>query len=640
MPRRLLPVTALLALLPLLASAAGIGAPATDRVIVKWRASAATGGGNAAEIDALAGRVDRPLRNGRAIGGGMTVMHLAAPQRGAQLAATLARLRADPAVELAEPDGRVYAQAVTPSDPLFLTSQWYLRSADPAAIRADQAWESTRAGAPGAGLVVAVVDTGVRPNHPDLLGKLLPGYDFVSNIAMASDGDKWDADPTDPGDYLTSEEKAANSTQFGECDVANSTWHGTKVAGLIGASTDNGLGIAGTAFNARVLPVRVLGKCGGFESDVIAAMYWAAGIVPPPPILALGDINGGKPPANAYPAKIINLSLGGEGACSATYQAAIKELSAAGVLIVSSAGNDGGAVTSPASCEGALAVAGLRQSGAKVGYSNLGSEVGIAAPAGNCVLTGPNDPCLYALNTTTNHGTGAPQADDYSTPNYQPTFGTSFSSPLVAGTAALMKAVNPALTPALLIARIKESARAFPTEAGIPACVSPAVTPVQNSTCNCSTQVCGAGMLDAGAAVSAAQRPAALASVQGIVRAGSTLTLDGSQSLAASGRAIISWQWVVESSSAGAAPQLGNASQPVASIPSPVNTDVVLKLTVTDNLGAADVVRVTINGDRVTSSAAPPAESSGGGGGHGGTLLVLALLLAGSRLLQRTSLQR
>lgn len=632
----------MLALLPLVSLPALAAATGTDRIIVKWRDGGATAITTESEIRNLARRVARPLSGGRGIGGGMTVMHLDSAQRGEELAATLARLRADPAVEIAEPDRRVYAQAVTPSDALYATNQWYLRSTEQAAIRADQAWDTTR-GSPT--VVVAVIDTGVRPNHQDLTGKLVPGYDFVSNVPMSGDGDKWDADPTDPGDFLTAEDKAANST-FSDCDLATSTWHGTKVSGLIGANTDNGLGIAGTGFNTRILPVRVLGKCGGFESDVIAAMYWAAAVVPPPPVLALGDINGGKPPANANPASIINLSLGGTGSCSATYAAAVKELTAAGVLIVVSAGNDGAAVTSPANCSGVLAVAGLRQNGLKVGYSNLGSEVGISAPAGNCVLSGANQPCVYALNTTTNHGTQAPEADDYSTPSFQPTFGTSFSSPLAAGTAALMKAVNPALTPATLIARIKESARPFPTDSSTPACVSPSVTPVQNITCLCNTAVCGAGMLNAAGAVLAAQRPVALAAVQGVIKVGNPLTLDGSQSAGANGRAIATWQWVVESISNGvAAPAISNANQSVASMLSPVGGDAVLKLTVTDNLGATDTARVTITGATATSTAPPtttPSGSSGGGdsasggggGGEGSMLLVLVALLLGSRLLR------
>jgi serine protease len=154
-------------------------------------------------------------------------------------------------------------------------------------------------------------------------------------------------------------------------------------------------------------------------------------------------------------------------------------------------------------------VAGIRHVGTKVGYSNLGPEVGISAPAGNCVLVGGADPCLYALNTLTNLGTHGPQDNGYSSPVVQPTIGTSFSAPLVSGTAALMFAANPQLTPSQAIELIRSTARPFPAASDTtpqpPACALPSVTPLQPSECICNTQVCGAGMLDASAAVLAAQ---------------------------------------------------------------------------------------------------------------------------------------
>jgi serine protease len=188
---------------------------------------------------------------------------------------------------------------------------------------------------------------------------------------------------------------------------------------------------------------------------------------------------------------------------------AVRQITEHGTLIVASTGNSGAAVGSPASCEGVLAVAGLRHVGTKVGYSNLGPEVGIAAPAGNCVNVAPGTPCLFALNTITNLGETVPEANGYSTSLVQATVGTSFSTPLAAGTAALMLSVNPTLTPAQVIEHIRASARPFPTVSDTvpapPACVSPTVTPVQNAECICSTTYCGAGMLDTHAAVLAAQ---------------------------------------------------------------------------------------------------------------------------------------
>jgi serine protease len=334
------------------------------------------------------------------------------------------------------------------------------------------------------------------------------------------------------------------------------------------------------------------------------------------------------------------MSLGSDGACSAAYAAAVSDVTEHGVLVVASAGNEGTAVGSPASCAGALAVTGLRHAGTKVGYSNLGPEVGIGAPAGNCVFVFfVTDPCVFALNTTTNSGTQGPATNTYSSPAFHATFGTSFSSPLVAGTAGLMKTVNPALTPALIIARIKETARPFPTTSidaspQPPACVLSTVNPLQNAECICNTQVCGAGMLDAQGAVLAAQRPAVFASATGVVGAGRQLTLDGSQSAAAAGRTVASHFWSVVSTSGGAAsPTIGTPTQAVATVLSPSAGSYVVRLTVTDNLGSSDSALVTVTATGGSSSSPPPAH--GGGSGGGGSTSITLLLLAAALLLFR-----
>ena len=166
-------------------------------------------------------------------------------------------------------------------------------------------------------------------------------------------------------------------------------------------------------------------------------MQWAAGL----------SVDG--VPDNPYPADILNLSLGGTGSCSSSYQTLISKLAGMGVLVVASAGNESGPVDSPGNCSGVLAVAGLRNVGTKVGYSSLGAEVGIAAPAGNCVVT--SDTCLRPIDTTSNAGTTVPAQNIY-TDQTNPSLGTSFSAPIVAGIAALMRSVNGNLTPAQLIA--------------------------------------------------------------------------------------------------------------------------------------------------------------------------------------------
>lgn len=653
-PFRPLAAAALSALLPFVSLAAWPAAQVdepTDRIIVKWRAVAGETPDEVAETAGLAARHGRRMALSRPLGGRMSLVRLERTYSSAEMQQTLSALRADPRVAIAEPDRRVRAHAYTPNDPLF-SGQWYLKSAQPAAIRADSAWDVTRGGnSPAASpVVVAVLDTGVRFDHPDLGraiagGKLLPGYDFVSAdkgglYGTSNDGDGWDADPTDPGDYLTAADLANPPFKGTGCGAdgsddqpVNSSWHGTRVSGLIAAASDNSAGITGAGFNIRVLPVRVLGRCGGYDSDVLAGMYWAAGITLPPPLLI------SVPPANPYPAQVINMSLGGTGPCTELYAEAAREITARGVLLVVSAGNEGTAVDSPANCAGAVAVAGLRQAGSKVGYSNLGSEVAIGAPAGNCVYVLAGEPCLFSLDTTTNLGLTTPTTSTY-TDQYNSNVGTSFAAPLVAATAGLMKAVNPRLTPAQLVARLKQSARPFPTTfapeipgqpaPSPPACVSPSVDPLQDGPCVCNTQVCGAGMLDAGAAVTAALRPTAVAQVVGAVGPNRTLTLDGTGSGAASGRSLTEWEWTVVSTGGGAAtPTITNPGQATASVMSPSSGSYTLQLRVTDNTGSVDSAQVTVTaalGGGGTDSSNPPPTANGSGGGGSLSWPVLALL--------------
>jgi len=353
-----------------------------------------------------------------------------------------------------------------------------------------------------------VLDTGVRFDHPDLKrfnagGTLLNGYDFVTNGFIDNDGTAGrDDDPSDPGDWLTAEDLASETAKAIGCTAKpeGSSWHGTQTAGLLGAITQNARGMAGVGGadrRIRVLPVRVLGKCGGFDSDIIPAMRWAAGLSVP------------GVPDNPNPARVINLSLGGVGACSAAYADAIREITRAGVVVVAAAGNtDGGEVNAPANCTGVIGVAGLRHLGTKVGYSDLGPEIAISAPAGNCVNVG--GVCLYPLLTTTNSGTTTPVSADesYTDDGDNATAGTSFSSPLVAGTAALMLVVQPSLSTDEVRQVLQKSARTFPTS-GDPnsagTCPATASGGSTEQSCYCTTSTCGAGMLDASAAVALAQ---------------------------------------------------------------------------------------------------------------------------------------
>jgi serine protease len=491
-------------------------------------------------VSALARRAGLGLKESRRIVSATYVMRVTPAVAGESLAATLARLRADPAVVYAEIDQRRYIHA-EPDDPLYL-DQWYLQDASttPSAVDAETSWDITTG---STGIVIADIDTGVRFEHPDLLragagdgGRLLPGYDFISDPVVGNTGLGRNPDATDPGDWVTSAETSA--APFKGCTAADSSWHGTRVSGILGAITDNALGIAGLTWNSWILPVRALGKCGGSDSDIEAAMLWAAGI----------HVDG--VPDNTYPANIENLSLGSAGSCPQSFQDVINLVTQRGVLIVASAGNDGGPVAAPANCAGVVAVAGLRHAGTKVGYSNLGPEIALSAPAGNCGTSVAGAPCLYTLDTTFNFGTTTPTTNGY-TDQTHTNLGTSFSAPIVSGIAALMLAVNGNLKSGELLARLKESSLPFPqnsidTNPQPPVCHVPAgASDVQDSECICTLDdtTCGAGMANVFGAVGSALRPIAAVAAPGGAASGSNLELRAVGSAAACNHLITGYQW-------------------------------------------------------------------------------------------------
>ncbi len=361
-------------------------------------------------------------------------------------AAMAARLAADPAVAYAIPD-RMMKPLFVPNDPLY-AQQWNLFE-DAGGVRLPDAWDQER-GAPA--VVIGLLDTGILA-HADLdPARWVPGYDFISDRDLANDGDGRDADFADPGDWV-----AAGECGSGE-PAERSSWHGTRVAGVIGAATDNGVGIAGVNHGSRLLMARVLGKCGGFTSDIVDALRWAAGLRVP------------NVPDNANPVRVINLSLGGDGPCTRLEQDAIDEVNARGVVVVTAAGNAGGDVAgqNPANCQGVVTVAATTRSGARAAYTNTGSGVDLSAPGGDA---GEGLPAL------SNTGGTVAAADDY-----QPVAGTSFATGQVSGIAGLMLSVNGELNPQQVRDILVQSARAFPDA-------------------SCDPLLCGAGIVDASAAV-------------------------------------------------------------------------------------------------------------------------------------------
>lgn len=464
----------------------------TDRLIVKLRDQQVTGMSiNSAQVHSLSTAAGVSLSHFRAMSGDAQVMQLPRRMSLAEVEVIARLLSSDPLVEYAEPD-RVMHPLLFPNDVEYV-NQWHYHShvaqvpylAVAGGANLPGAWDLTTG---STSVVVAVIDTGLVPhadiddNILDSSGKVVSGYDFVSQDASgifytANDGDGRDSDPRDPGDWITLDEDEGTDITggfFAGCGASDSSWHGTHVAGTIGAFSNNTTGVSGVNWTSRILPVRVLGKCGGYLSDVVDGMRWAAG-------LSVSGVS-----ANPNPAKVLNLSLGGPGSCSSTEQRAINAIVAAGSVVVVAAGNSGvdleQSPESPANCLNVVSVAAVKRNGGRALYSNYGTTVEIAAPGGDRSVIN-SDGVLSTLNTGTTTPVASPGGDAYV--YYQ---GTSMAAPHVAGIVSLVVSANPALTPASVLSILQSTARTFPTGTGS----------------DCTTSTCGAGIVNAATAVEVA----------------------------------------------------------------------------------------------------------------------------------------
>ncbi|MCS7068910.1 MAG: S8 family serine peptidase, partial [Meiothermus sp.] len=331
------------------------------------------------------------LQQVRPLGTERTYLYRASLNR-ADTLTLLQSLQSRSDVEYAHPNYLLFAQA-TPNDPRYPNQRWHYE-----AINLPTAWDIETGGSNP--VTVAVIDGGIAAGHPDLAGKLLPGYDFYSNAADSGDGDGRDPNPED----------TAPGTDF----------HGNHVTGTVGAATNNNLGVAGVSWGAKILPVRALSGGSGTLADVADALRWAAGLSVP------------GVPANTNRASVINMSLGGPVACSnaPALQQAINEANNAGAIIVVAAGNSNvdASTFSPAGCSGVITVGATNAAGNRASYSNFGTRIDLMAPGG--------EPSGQQVVSTLGSG------------QYGGKAGTSMAAPHVAGVLALMKSKKPTLSAA------------------------------------------------------------------------------------------------------------------------------------------------------------------------------------------------
>jgi serine protease len=516
----------------------------------------------------------------RPMSGDAHVVKLDQPVTLTEARAIAERLRRDNDIEFAEPD-RVMriTTTVTPTDPAYATHQWHYKApviGNIGGANLPDAWWMTV----GANTIrVAALDTGYR-QHEDFgaaPGNILPGYDFITSSTISNDGDGRDADATDPGDFCSTDA------------APKSSWHGTHVAGTIGASMNNTIADkphgTGVAPQTSILPVRALGKCGGLTSDIVDGMRWAAGL----------EVPGAA--ANTNPAQVLNMSLGGSGACSATFQSAVNDVINAGKTIVVAAGNSGTVgITQPANCAGVIAAVAHAVDGDNANYSNIGREAAISAPGGGCgfmatgctALVSPNGLGIYSLS---NAGTNSPGADSYNI-----RAGTSMAAPHVSGVIALMLALKPGLSPVQIKSYLQSSARPHPA----------------GTTCMQTryTGLCGEGLLDAYVAVNKANDHApivSLANAYQVVAPNAVVSLSSTDTPAPGvvpARTITSYVWSQQSGADVGVISGSNTAN--AAFTAPVTGIYTFRHTVTDNAGKTGTATATVRVNSAPTLTAVP----------------------------------
>jgi serine protease len=446
-----------------------------DQIIIKYKDDAnlnqAAQAQASSQLQRLSDVAGASIDYFRPMSGYAHVMRLSEPLSMEDAINMTAQLAALPEVEYAEPDYKVFPLEEGPDIPLSSPNDtryselwhYFAPTAGTYGVNAPTAWDMITG---ASDVYIAILDTGIT-DHADLAGRWIGGYDLVSDANVANDGDGRDSDAHDPGDWLTDAESKDPPFSTVGCPVSDSSWHGTHVAGTIGAATNNNLGIAGLNWDSKIVPVRVLGKCFGYTSDIADGIRWAAGLSVPGTSL------------NSHPTKVINMSLGGYSptGCSTTYQTAINAAHGEGATIVVSAGNSNANAGEyqPANCNNVVTVAATNRYGNRASYSNYGTAVDISAPGG-----GIGGGVLSTMNT----GTQGPADDTYAF--YQ---GTSMAAPHVSGVASLIYSLNPTLTPSQVLTILQSNVTAFPS----------------GSTCN--TSDCGSGIINAAAALAAVPDP-------------------------------------------------------------------------------------------------------------------------------------